>query len=416
MKIKKLHFADHPFFGTTDMDFTDRKGRPLNTVVLAGINGSGKTTILNHIRELIREGIIRLSVDRCDAVLLRSGMEKNLETSDHLTVFLTDFEKEITQGAASSVTGNNAAHLFRRYAEKYLPEKKSAHLLPKFVFLPSEISFDQMEITNRPYKYEYSFFNQADGSAARFIPDYFATLIDRKVYENEDIPPRESVRQACDEINAIFEKLDLESEVAGLRKDGSRMSVFRNRSGREFDITGLSSGERQLFFRIMALKMFEAENSVILADEPEISLHPAWQQNILKVYENVGENNQVVVATHSPHIIASAPRKNVRILTRNEETGTFQMTGCDDICVAKGAPAERILKDLMGLPTTRDPEIQEKIDSLWKLILKGEFESEKFRTGYEELEALVGTTDEDMVLMKMEIGKRKWEAGRDAEN
>ncbi|RLC13022.1 MAG: hypothetical protein DRI57_17095 [Deltaproteobacteria bacterium] len=46
MKIKKLHFADHPFFGTTDMDFTDRKGRPLNTV--AGINGSGKTTILKN--------------------------------------------------------------------------------------------------------------------------------------------------------------------------------------------------------------------------------------------------------------------------------------------------------------------------------------------------------------------------------
>lgn len=187
------------------------------------------------------------------------------------------------------------------------------------------------------------------------------------------------------------------------------MPMFQNTSGKEFDITGLSSGEKQLFFRIMALKMFEANNSIILIDEPEISLHPAWQQKILKVYENLGENNQVFVATHSPHIIASTPKENVKILARNEETNRFQVIDYTQIHATKGLPVERILKDVMGLPTTRDPDVQQQIDSLWHMIHTGTFDSEQFKRQYQKLEVLLGTLDEDIVLMNMEIGKKKWE-------
>jgi len=344
MKIKKVHFANHPFFGTIDIDFSDHEEHPLNTVVLAGINGSGKTMIFNHIRELIKKGSISLS----------SGVDGELrhvsDASGYVTLFLEEIEREILEEieiqtiadyigekAIERVTAN-ITKLFDQYAEAYRAESKEQGIhenLPKFIFLPPEITFDQIKITNEPYKYDYTFFNQADESIAKFIPAYFATLIDKEVYENDDTPPRESIRHACGEINAIFEKLGLESELVGLKKDGSRMPVFRNRSGKEFDITSLSSGEKQLFFRIMALKMFEVNNSVILADEPEISLHPAWQQRILKIYENIGENNQVIVATHSPHVIASTDRQNVKILIRKENTGAFQVRDYDEIHVAK---------------------------------------------------------------------------------
>lgn len=351
MKIKKLHFANHPFFGIIDINFSDDEGHPLNTVVLAGINGSGKTMIFNHIRELIKKGSISLS----------SGVDGELryisDDTGYVALFLEETEREILEEIeiqaiadyigeeAAGKTTANITKLFDQYAKAYQAENKEQDIrenLPKFIFLPPEIKFDQIKITNEAYKYDYRFLNQADENIAKFIPAYFATFIDKKVYDNDEIPPRESIRRACGEINAIFEKLDLESELVGLKKDGSRMPVFRNRNGIEFDITGLSSGEKQLFFRIMALKMFEADNSVILADEPEISLHPDWQQRILKIYENIGENNQVIVATHSPHIIASTHRQNVKVLTRNENTGAFQAADYDDIRVAKDASAKKI--------------------------------------------------------------------------
>jgi predicted ATP-binding protein involved in virulence len=59
-------------------------------------------------------------------------------------------------------------------------------------------------------------------------------------------------------------------------------------------------------------------NSMILIDEPEISLHPAWQQKIMQIYSKIGRNNQFIVATHSPQIIASVPYQN-RILLRKEQ-------------------------------------------------------------------------------------------------
>jgi len=399
MKIGGLHIVNHPFFGTMDIDFTDPDQNPLNTVVLAGINGSGKTTLLQFIQEVIQKWVTY--------------------HRDH-TVFVlfTPFEANIMESSERkrkmSAGLEMAENPFSRYSEKVID--KSREDLPKIIFLPSEVNFNTIEITNKPYSYKYRFFNQLNEKIAKSIPDYFGTLIDKKVYENEDIPPKESIRQVCKEINAVFEKLELESEIIGLKKDGSRMPVFRNKSGKEFDITGLSSGEKQLFFRVMSLKMLEANNSIILVDEPEISLHPAWQQKILKVYENIGKNNQVIVATHSPHIIASTAKENVKILVRNEDAGTFRIMDYHNIHVAKGAPAERILKDLMGLPTTRDPEIQEKIDFLWELIHQGVYETEAFTSRYDELEELLGTIDEDMVLMKMEIGKKKWETKKNAEN
>jgi len=90
--------------------------------------------------------------------------------------------------------------------------------------------------------------------------------------------------------------------------------IFENSLGKEFDINGLASGEKQLFLRGLSLKFLEANNSIILIDEPEISLHPEWQQKIIKVYENIGINNQLIIATHSPHIVG-----DIKALVTNKQ-------------------------------------------------------------------------------------------------
>lgn len=40
-------------------------------------------------------------------------------------------------------------------------------------------------------------------------------------------------------------------------------------------LDALSSGEKQLFVRALSLKMLDAQNGIILIDEPETSLHPS---------------------------------------------------------------------------------------------------------------------------------------------
>ena len=73
--------------------------------------------------------------------------------------------------------------------------------------------------------------------------------------------------------------------------------------------------------------MLESNNSIILIDEPELSLHPKWQQRIIEVYKKIGENNQIILATHSPHILGSVSNENIFLLYRDEKGKIEAKTG-----------------------------------------------------------------------------------------
>ncbi len=49
MKIRKLKIKNYKIFDDVEFDFTDAEGKTLDTIVLAGVNGCGKTTVLEVI-------------------------------------------------------------------------------------------------------------------------------------------------------------------------------------------------------------------------------------------------------------------------------------------------------------------------------------------------------------------------------
>ena len=49
MKILKMQFHGHNILGDLSLDFTDETGNPVDTVILAGENGCGKTLILEEL-------------------------------------------------------------------------------------------------------------------------------------------------------------------------------------------------------------------------------------------------------------------------------------------------------------------------------------------------------------------------------
>lgn len=327
MKINKIHFENHPFFGTKDIDFSSPDGnRTLNTVVIGGINGSGKTTLLNAVVEMMTN-------------------VKNRLNGSYIDIELTElFEKKLLKEGTVYLRKFNAALIGRKKSLLNKFEAIDEKERPKIVYMPTEINFSRIMIESTPYTYTYEFLNIVDENVTKDVPNFFATFIDRYVY-TKNLLPDQSIKLACEEINALFKELEIESWIVGIKKDGSRMPIFRNNAGKEFDITGLSSGEKQLFFRIIGLKMMDINNSIILNDEPEISLHPSWQQKIIKVYENIGENNQVIAVTHSPHVLSSVPNESIRLLVNPAD---IQVLDHKDLKKAYGAPIKRVLKDLMG--------------------------------------------------------------------
>lgn len=76
--------------------------------------------------------------------------------------------------------------------------------------------------------------------------------------------------------------------------------------GSELDLEMLSSGEQHELVLLYDLLFGTAENSLIMIDEPELSLHVAWQDEFLNDLLGMAELSafRVLLATHSPQIIS----------------------------------------------------------------------------------------------------------------
>ena len=233
--------------------------------------------------------------------------------------------------------------------------------------------------------------------------------------EQENIPMGEIRNVVFREINEIFEILDLDIKVSEISKDAKSIPIFTNSSGDKFDINELSSGEKQLFLRTLAIKMLNPENSIILIDEPELSLHPKWQQRIVDVYRKIGKNNQIIIATHSPHILGSVKKENIMLLDKNDE-GKIIVKTSNELYNSYGQPTDRVLKDIMGLETTRNPKVFKLLEEAGELVDKNEYDSEEFKTKYKELRDILGNKDEDLLLMDMDIQIRKKRGLKNVEN
>ena len=84
------------------------------------------------------------------------------------------------------------------------------------------------------------------------------------------------------------------------------------------DIKTLSSGEKQILTLLTYLKFLNKSGTIFIIDEPEISLHPKWQEDFLSAVEDLTEKNtQIIIATHSPIIVGNNKENCIVLLPYN---------------------------------------------------------------------------------------------------
>lgn len=117
----------------------------------------------------------------------------------------------------------------------------------------------------------------------------------------------EKVNEVKKQINLFLEKLkDFMPEKEFVIDSGKL--VVKNKFG-EIRISKLSSGEKQLIILLIEALLQREQDYLLLADEPEISLHIAWQGKIIPAVRDLNPNAQVIVATHSPEVAAPYAEK-----------------------------------------------------------------------------------------------------------
>ena len=79
----------------------------------------------------------------------------------------------------------------------------------------------------------------------------------------------------------------------------------------------LSSGEKQILILLTQALLTVDEPVVYVADEPELSLHVAWQEKLLASLVSLSERIQIIVATHSPDIAGKFTDKVIDLGRKN---------------------------------------------------------------------------------------------------
>lgn len=379
MKIEKIKYNNHDILNDLEIDFSDKNGNELNTIVMIGENGSGKTTLLKSIYDAF-------DIDE-------RGYEEIGDNKVELTPALYTVTVKLGE--------NEYGAIHPDVTLGFSPDIND----PKVVYMPTEINFEKINKVDSTFNFTPSFMNIIDQNMTQNIPSLIATKINKEIFKNRDKTIGEVIDKVCENINNVFKVMDLDVKLVGLSETNETKPIFRNSLGMEFDINGLSSGEKQLFLRALALKFLEVNNSVILIDEPEISLHPQWQKKIINVYENIGVNNQLIIATHSPHIIGDIESKQLRIIKRDKNCIT--VVDNNNLSETYGKNIGDILSTTMNLDSLRNEDITSKLNKLCELLNKDLYNTVEFKNTFNYLRKYLGDLDKDIMRIRLDISVRE---------
>lgn len=137
-------------------------------------------------------------------------------------------------------------------------------------------------------------------------------------YESE-----EKLRRLVDNLNSVEERIE-ESMRPHLKFVDTISRFFSNEknisltgndlkiklaSGQLISPSALSSGEKHLL-KLLLSAMRADQNSIII-DEPELSLHIDWQKKLVDTIKMLSPQCQLILASHSPEIMADVPDRNI---------------------------------------------------------------------------------------------------------
>jgi energy-coupling factor transporter ATP-binding protein EcfA2 len=226
--------------------------------ILSGSNGVGKSTIINrsarHL-DIMREG--RLTSTPQDGV--------------KVTFY---------PGDATSINFDVISSIDRPVMSREMLEKVSG------ADIRTELDWQLYNLQRRYLNYQVNIGNRIIALLTSGNPD------DQRL-ASELTKSKKQFQDLVDELFAATGKTIVrESNEIAFNQYGEVLQPYM-----------LSSGEKQILVIMLTALVQENRPSVMLMDEPEISLHIEWQQRLITLVRTLNPNTQIILCTHSPAII-----------------------------------------------------------------------------------------------------------------
>lgn len=312
-KIREVEFIAHPILKNLKLDFCGKDGKAVETIILAGENGTGKSAILT--------ALFRFT----------SGYGPNMKLTlenDKGESFLLENIERLPAAAKRKMIDNNGISIN--------PNQISLC----GIFSDVDINFHSGDVST------VTSLDIDTKKGSRRSETDFPTQIKQLLIDIQALDDA-ALSQAYKEAKAngkTTDHLSFEERISRFTNafdymfDGLKYSRIENQSGKkiiifqkngiDISIDDLSSGEKQIVYRgcFMLRDVNATKGAFVFIDEPEISLHPKWQMKIMEYYKRIfsdesdAQTSQIFAVTHSPFIIHNDNRHNdkVIILTRNE--------------------------------------------------------------------------------------------------
>lgn len=378
MKITGIEIGEYRQFKNIKFDFTypedyhdkSKVGKPLEKVCFIGQSGTGKTTLLNVIWELISvvDEASHHPLSLIQAKIFKDSAPTNIKFPDSLhkvqfsliadTLYVINAESILFQqemdasiidsinGISSSFRETNKLCLYlkdsiSREADAFLADqRKLPETFNDFFKTTTQIEEDKATFQNRInqagaaktislgemkslsiWQYLLSDLIGYDSETPKFMIELgqkaqIASTDAIKDLQNRLAQnPRVALQEEC--FKPLLDRLFLELAMAG--EEGSYLAL-QTQERKTIPNNTLSTGTRQLLATAIPIYKFDTNGTVILFDEPERSLFPDIQRELVKYYTGLAPEAQFFFATHSP-IIAAAFEPEERFILYFDENG-----------------------------------------------------------------------------------------------
>ncbi len=291
--------------------------------ILSGINGVGKTTILNRsvgyleqttgeVKSDEKNGV-HVFFDNPEATFIPYGLWHRYDIAWELRPDV-NILSGINGVGKTTILNRSVGYLEQTTGEVKSDEKNGVHVFfdnPEATFIP----YDVIRSYDRPLIMGDFTARMADPNVKSEL-DWQLYLLQRRYLDyqvnignkmiellsgNEQqrsLAPALSVpkRKFQDMIDELFsytrKKIDRKSNDIVFYQDGERLLPYK-----------LSSGEKQMLVILLTVLVRNEEHCVLFMDEPEASLHIEWQQKLIGMIRGLNPNVQLILTTHSPAVI-----------------------------------------------------------------------------------------------------------------
>lgn len=416
MKVKRLELKGFRGFDEIVLDFDTSPQRP---TVFIGVNGVGKSSVLDSLVILLSWFIKRIEFDPDSKKPLQSETEhRSLPESQFAYGYpfediknncdnasgkiLIDYQSEEIQWTISTVfqlhnyvEDTNTNHTINMSSEEVeelniltkkirdATRKNSYESLPIIIYYSVNRSSSQIPLISQDIVSTTAIDAYKNALDRKSIDskEFFQWYRNTEDLENERI--RDDANYKDKQLVAVRNAIHtLIPEFDDLRVKRNPLRMTVNKNTQELIIDQLSDGEKCLLAMVgdIARRLAIANPSlddplqgegIVLIDEIELHLYPQWQHKIIPRLTETFPNCQFIVTTHSPQVLSHVQPENIYILQSTP----------DGIIVSNpessyGRDSNQILEDYMGTPE-RPQDIKDKILELFRLIDRNDFAGAK---------------------------------------